>query len=122
MHELPFVMGLLEESERTAREEGLTQLTRICVEVGELSGIEPDCVRLYFETASEGTVAENAELEILKRPAMLQCVQCRLEFEHDVYAASGEGRNPFICPHCGGDGVLMKGTGTGARLLQVEGR
>ncbi|MCR5675598.1 MAG: hydrogenase maturation nickel metallochaperone HypA [Lachnospiraceae bacterium] len=122
MHELPFVMKLLGETDAVASQQGFQRIGRIRIEVGALSGIEPECVRLYFETAGEGHAAEGAELEFVVDPAMLICETCGNEFAHEPERARAEGEDPFICPRCGRDGRLKKGTGSGARLLSVEGQ
>ena len=72
MHELPFVMRLLAETDEIARENRMDRIRRIRVEVGALSGIVPECVSLYFESASEGHAAEGAELEFTEDPAILR--------------------------------------------------
>ena len=121
MHELPFVMRLLAETDEIARENRMDRIRRIRVEVGALSGIVPECVSLYFESASEGHAAEGAELEFTEDPAILRCAECGREFPHEPGQAHVTGRDPFDCPVCGGPGILVKGTGSGSRLLSVEG-
>ena len=121
MHELPFVMRLLAETDGIARENGMDRIRRIRLEIGALSGIVPECVSLYFESASDGHAAEGAELEFTETPALLKCADCGREFPHQPKEAHAAGRDPFLCPACGGQGTLVKGTGAGAKLISVEG-
>ncbi len=121
MHELPFVMKLLSETDEIARTNGLDRIRRIRVEVGALSGIVPECVSLYFESASVGRAAEGAELIFTTDPAILKCGSCGKEFPHEPAEARRTGRDPFDCPACGGPGTLVKGTGAGTKLICVEG-
>ncbi|MCR5093072.1 MAG: hydrogenase maturation nickel metallochaperone HypA [Lachnospiraceae bacterium] len=121
MHELPFVIKLLGEAEETARRENLARISRLRLRIGELSGIEPECVKLYFETASEGTAAEGALLDFCVEPAKLRCEACGTEYDFLPGHTVGSGRDPFSCPACGGSGTLIKGTGTEASLESLEG-
>ncbi|MCI2048909.1 MAG: hydrogenase maturation nickel metallochaperone HypA [Lachnospiraceae bacterium] len=103
MHELPIVTGLIETLEDEARRRGLKKIMEVDISIGELSDVVDECVRLYFETASEGTVTEGAVLHFTKQPAMLRCEKCGFVFPH---------AGSFSCPQCGGNGILVRGTGT----------
>lgn len=121
MHEMPFVMSLLREASEAAAREGLTRITGLTVSVGALSGIEPECVDLYFETASEGTPAEGARITYRIVPAGLCCKKCGTKYDYDPRGARRQERDPFLCPVCGGDGVLIRGTGTETTLESLTG-
>ena len=121
MHELPFVMRLLEEAGEAARAQGLARITELKVRVGAMSGIEPECVRLYFETASEGTPAEGASLLIETEPARLICADCLHAFPF-VPSGGEEDYDPFRCPACGGEGVLDRKSAGKAELISLKGR
>jgi Zn finger protein HypA/HybF involved in hydrogenase expression len=47
---------------------GGARITRVVLEIGKLSAVLPDAVRFCFDAATEGTVAEGAELEIIEVP------------------------------------------------------
>lgn len=47
---------------------GGARITRVALEIGKLSAVLPDAVRFCFDAATEGTVAEGAELEIIEVP------------------------------------------------------
>jgi hydrogenase nickel incorporation protein HypA/HybF len=47
---------------------GDARITRVVLEIGKLSAVLPDAVRFCFDAASEGTVAQGAELEIIEVP------------------------------------------------------
>lgn len=112
MHELPIVMGLLGTIGRSAREHQIQKVTRIRIRVGELSDVVDECLQMYFDTASAGTVCEGAELEFLRNPAVLKCTKCGKEFPH-VHS--------FTCPDCGGEATLVRGTGSGCYVENYEG-
>ena len=73
MHELGIaqeVVGIAAEASRGAR------VTRIVLEVGKLAAVLPDALRFCFDMATEGTVAEGAELEIVEIPGLAACRAC----------------------------------------------
>lgn len=112
MHELPMVMDLLSLMQQTAKKNQLKKITQINIRIGELSDLVDDCIQLYFDTAAEGTVCENARLVFERDPAILRCTKCGREFPH---------LHSFQCPDCGGDAVLVRGTGTGFTVKQIQG-
>jgi hydrogenase nickel incorporation protein HypA/HybF len=86
-----------------AREHKATQVHRIVLRVGALSGVEPDALRLAFETSIKGTPAADADLDLETVPARGRCTDCDLEF--DVQSDF-----IFTCPKCGRiSGELVQG-------------
>lgn len=112
MHELPAVLNLLDTMEKTARENHIRRVTRIELKIGELSDLVDDCIQLYFDMASEGTVCEGAVLAFTREPAMLQCTACGFTFPHE---------KSFSCPRCGGKTTLVRGTGGGCEIVRFQG-
>lgn len=64
MHEYHIVEKIVNQAAEKAKSEGASRVTKITLALGELSGFAESSVRLYFETISEGTAAEGAELII----------------------------------------------------------
>jgi len=86
-----------------ARQHDATQVHRIVLRVGALSGVEPDALRLAFDAAVKGTPAEKADLDLESVGARGRCSDCDLEF--DV-----ESDFIFTCPKCGRiSGELLQG-------------
>jgi len=102
MHELPIVIGLLDTLEQEARTRHLKKILTVDISIGELSDAVDECIQMYFDSASEGTAAEGAALHFSRVPAMLKCEKCGHVFPHE---------NSFDCPVCGGNAVLIRGTG-----------
>ena len=113
MHELPVVLDILRVMEEEAKKRNFRKITRIDLVVGELSSIVGECVQMYFDVASKGGVCAGAKLTFDRRPAMLRCQKCGKEFPHE---------KSFACPVCGGDSVLIKGTGREFYIRSFEGR
>jgi hydrogenase nickel incorporation protein HypA/HybF len=51
-------------------------IARIALEIGALSGVEPDSVRFCFDVCVAGTPLEGAVLEIRETPGLAHCDAC----------------------------------------------
>lgn len=112
MHELPVVLDIIRVMEEEAKKRGFQEITKISLVIGELSSIVDESVQMYFEVAAKNTPCAKARLVFEHRPAMLKCKECGREFPHE---------KSFDCPFCGGDSVLVKGTGTEFYIKSFEG-
>ena len=64
MHELSVCLSLLEQVQAIAAERGASQVTRIELKVGPLSGVEAELLRNAWPLASANTIAVDAEFVI----------------------------------------------------------
>ena len=112
MHELPVVLDILRVMNEEAEKRGFRKITRINLVIGELSSIVDECVQMYFDVAAKGSICSGAKLTFEHRPAILRCQKCGREFPHN---------RSFSCPVCGGDSVLVKGTGREFYIRSFEG-
>ncbi|MGK7896447.1 MAG: hydrogenase maturation nickel metallochaperone HypA [Xenococcus sp. (in: cyanobacteria)] len=90
MHEL----GITENIVALAIEyaEGLL-VTKITLEIGQLSAVMPEAIHFCFDVCCRGTVLEGATLEIIEIPGLARCRQCGTEMSL---------AQPFgICNNCG---------------------
>lgn len=112
MHELPVVLDIIRVMKEEAQKRGFKKITKINLVIGELSSIVDESVQMYFEVAAKDTPCAEATLFFEHRPAMLKCCSCGQEFPHE---------KSFDCPVCGGDSMLMKGTGTEFYIKSFDG-
>lgn len=111
MHELPVVQDIIKVVNSEAEKGGYKKVKSILVTVGELSSVVDESAQMYFELLAQGTPCERAMLRFEHIPAMLRCAACGNEFEH---------RASFSCPVCGGDGILVQGTGRELYVKAIE--
>jgi hydrogenase nickel incorporation protein HypA/HybF len=111
MHELSICQSLLEKVERIAAENSATDVNRVFVAVGPLSGVEPALLARAFEVARLGTIAEHAALEIETAPAVVWCEACVSE--------TPVAANSLLCGRCGSWQVELK-SGDELLLTRVE--
>ena len=93
MHELAICQGLMNQVEQIARREHAACVTRILLQIGPLSGVEPGLLANAFPIAAAGTVAAGAELVIDQHPVRIRCLSCGAE--------SNAEPNRLLCAACG---------------------
>ena len=104
MNELSIAHGLLKDLQDQSRKHGVSHVSRVHIRIGSLCGILPEALTFAFAAASEGTVAEGAELNIGVVPARGRCDKCAIDFDVGMDASV------FFCPQCGANaGELISG-------------
>ena len=111
MHEMSIAEGVLQLIEDAARREGFSRVKTLWVEIGALSGVEPEALAFCFDAVTRGSLAEGAQLEIIHVPGTGFCLDCGRETPlAAVYDA---------CAHCGAAPVRVTG-GTEMRVKELE--
>lgn len=104
MHEMGIILHLAKSLEETAAEQKIKKITRVTLEVGEVSGIMTD----YFTDCwnyfrSRHPVLDTAELDLKTIPAVTFCGACEKTYPTVQYGRT--------CPYCGsGETWLLKGS------------
>jgi len=111
MHEMSLAQNVREIIEQAARDQGFSQVTTVWLEIGRLSCVEQEAMRFCFTAAMQGSVAEDAQLEIIDTPGRGLCPKCSHEAEiENVYDA---------CPQCGSYGLQLV-AGDAMRVKELE--
>ncbi|GEM_PF-218297 len=76
MHEWSVTQSIVEALLRFAEENGLRNITRVVIEVNQLSQLENDIIKEAFQILTRGTIAEDAELVIDEAPVSFVCRNC----------------------------------------------
>ena len=92
MHELGVVIEVVKTVQRFSRENNVTRVDKIVLQIGELSSMIPKYVEECFPVAVDGTGMESTELEIEIIGADAMCKQCQ-----HIFAVL---ENKSICPEC----------------------
>jgi hydrogenase nickel incorporation protein HypA/HybF len=93
MHELPVAESILEISLRAAQAQNARRISDIFLKIGQLASIVDDSIQFYWDTISEGTLAQGATLHFERIPTQLLCLDCA-----HPYHPSGD---DLRCPRCG---------------------
>lgn len=93
MHEMSLLEDLLAMLEQNAQAEGYRRIKKISLEIGRLSCVEPDALRFAFDVVMNNTLAEQAELEIVRIDGEGRCSHCGqtvpMETRHDPCSVCG---------------------------------
>ena len=111
MHELSVCLSLLQQVETIARERNATRVTAITLNIGPLSGVEPDLLKNAYPLAAAGTAAEEAELIMEIADIVVRCSQC----DNETTVTP----NKLLCGTCG-DFRTQLVSGDELTLLRVE--
>ncbi len=109
MHEMSLAQNIVEIVRQHVAEEGLSDVRRIKIKVGELAGVLSDSLDFCFSALVEGTPLGHATLDIVAVPAILRCEQC---------GAEGKAEFPYSsCANCNGNRLTLI---SGSELQVVE--
>jgi len=94
MHELGLMDAVIRTVDRIIKEENLTHVGKIVLEVGELSGTVPHFITDCFEAVVADTQYQDTELVLEIVPGIARCNECQIEFRIDL--------EELCCPVCHG--------------------
>ena len=93
MHEIGVVRQVIRTVEDFAKENNITEVSEIVLDIGELSLVIPKYVEEIYEITTKDTILEGTKLIMNVIPGMAECDECDEIFnviEHEGY-----------CPNCG---------------------
>lgn len=93
MHELSLCQDILDQLQELARQHDAAAVSRVEVQVGVLSGVEPHLLEQAFLSARDGTIAERAQLVTEVISPFIACLACGAE----AAASAGD----LSCRACG---------------------
>lgn len=111
MHEMSLAEGVLQLIEDSARRDHFAKVSVVWLEIGQLSGVEPEAMVFCFDAVTRGSVAAGARLEIIALPGTGWCMACAKTVP--MTEVFGD------CPQCGGYQLQVTG-GTEMRVKELE--
>jgi len=93
VHELGVVFEVVKTVESFAKQNGVTKIDTIVLQIGELSSMIPKYVEACFPAAVDGTNMQDTKLKIEILPANGLCKKCNKVFNII--------ENKGLCPICG---------------------
>jgi len=94
MHELAITQSMFDIVLREAEQAEASQVRKVNLVIGEMTGVVDQCVRFYFDLLSRGTIAEGADLCVRMVPPRARCRNCAEVFELRPFR--------WTCPRCQG--------------------
>ena len=92
MHELGIMFNVVRSVESFARQNGVTKIDTLVLQIGELSPVVPHYIEACYPAAIDGTLLQETKLKIEIIPGNALCKQC-----HKVFHLLESGKQ---CPHC----------------------
>ena len=111
MHELGLCDAILRMVRKIMAEEDVQQVSKITLEVGELSGVLPHYMMDCWAAVIDGTEFAETELTIESIPGVARCLDCNGEFRVDT--------NKLRCPICNSE-MLKPLSGNDMTIKEIE--
>ena len=112
MHELGTVFYVIEQVDKICRENDLTVVGSVTLEIGEVSGIIPEFIVDCWNWArAKNEFMKNAELKIETLEAVTYCEDCQKTYPTLKYKK--------ICPYCGSEHTYLL-TGNEYNIKEIE--
>ena len=92
MHEMSIAVQLVAQIEESVRDNDVERVTQVTLDVGLMQLVVPEALRVAFESATEGTIAEGAKLVINEVAVEAFCRSCGHEYVPDIAN--------YTCPSC----------------------
>ncbi|MEL7563324.1 MAG: hydrogenase maturation nickel metallochaperone HypA [Dehalobacterium sp.] len=95
MHEMSIVMKFVEIAQEYAVKNNAEKVDKVVLLVGEITGVVPHYLKMFYPVVVEGMILEGSELVIETVEASVFCTDCATTY------------NPchteLICPNCGSE-------------------
>jgi hydrogenase nickel incorporation protein HypA/HybF len=113
MHELSIAASILDIAENRAREHNADSIQVIRIRLGEFTNITREALEFAFEIARQGTLAQNAQLEIEMVAMIVECVVCHA-VNHPERTVT------LICAQCGFPLKVVSGEELQVEYIELE--
>ena len=118
MHEFSIAVGIVDTVSEVAKQHNASRIKKVELVVGEFTMLNHDQLIFAFDIASEGSLAEKAEIEIETQKGEIECQDCKYkgkildkeeekkkEIDHFVVDLI----NIFECPKCKSNNTKISG-------------
>lgn len=99
MHELGIVYQVIKVVDKFVKENKITRVEKIVLEIGQLSQAIPRFIEECYPAAVDETAYENTKLEIITIEALAECRDCG-----EVYNII---KNRKVCPKCSSENFIL---------------
>lgn len=114
MHEMSFVTRFVNQAIASAEKNQAKKVTRVVVQVGEMTGILPEYLHKYFPIATKDTILQDAILETESIRLKVSCNKCKT-----IYYPK---ETPdMLCPSCqSGECHILEGKDMFLKEIEIE--
>lgn len=108
MHELSTTKSILDTVVSVAEEHHAKKVLEVNLEIGDLTFLNVDQIKFWFEILSESTIAKGAVLNVNNIPIRVKCLDCSYEGETGYFGEEIHSLEllsnfalPLKCKNCG---------------------
>ncbi len=122
MHEFSTMQSIVNAIMEEARKHGAKKITRVELEIGELTFLGEEQMKFAFDILKEGTIMERAVLKIKKTRAVVRCTECGYEgnVEYGIKEDFHLSFPILKCPECGGSVEIIGGRECTVKNVEME--
>jgi len=122
MHEFSTMQHIVEVILSEAHKHNPEKITRVNLEIGELTFLGIEQLQFAFQVLRRGTLLENAELKIDTVKPLIRCTTCGYsgDTEYDERPELHFMIPLLKCPRCGKDIEIVKGRECVVTSIQME--
>ena len=102
MHELAVTKSIFSIVEKHALKNKVKKVITINLEIGALSDLQNEWIQHYFDHLSKGTIADGAQLSVVRIPAIFKCNDCSNTFEINSLL-----NEELFCQYCNSKKVVL---------------
>ncbi|MEM2583691.1 MAG: hydrogenase maturation nickel metallochaperone HypA [Candidatus Thermoplasmatota archaeon] len=121
MHEFSTMQNIIGIVIDEAKKIGAKKVSKVILEIGELTFLADEQMKFAFNILKEGTIAGDAEISIKKIKAK---IKCKCGYEGEIrYGEKDEFHFifPIInCPICGSDVEILEGRECRIKSIEVD--
>lgn len=114
MHEYGIAKEIINAIEELAKNHKGSKPLRCQIQVGALSGINPEALDAAFPIAAEGSIAENMQIQTSIEPITCKCRNCNTEIRIEDYT------DLLICENCGSSDIECPPTAQKIFITKLE--
>ena len=111
MHELGIVFHIIRTVEDVARQNDVTRIRRVTLQLGEVSGVVESYLQDCWKWAAAKSELFGAVLTVETIPAVTVCEDCGQQYPTVQFGRT--------CPHCGSEKTWLK-QGSEINLKEIE--
>lgn len=100
MHELGVVFTIIKTLEDVGKENNVSHIESVTIQLGEVSGVVPDLLKDAWKwAAAKHEITDGCEMLIETLPAVTFCEDCESEYETVAHGKT--------CPNCGSEKTYL---------------
>ena len=117
MHEIGFVLNIVKSVNNFAQKNGISEVSYVSVDIGELSGVMPQYVYNLWDLGTKDSICSGADLIIKEIPGIACCDACGAD-----YRLMENIKNDIpCCPSCECNNYHIR-TGTELMITEIGAR